>query len=483
MTAAPPIAVEPNHREFTPTFAGFCMLLTYVVVVTNLLGDNSMHPATPAAGGPNTQSFDSIARRHTMNAYIDPNCSACVNFYDHACGQYLYQEPLTPWQASQQKMTNRLELTDDYLFCEANPAMWHTNNSIAQATIGFNITAADFPVRDWAVAKGFSVNGILVRLGILDSSGLYAPMLIADTNTDTENDTEATEGTCECLSMFNIVIMYGTEVDDLCQQLCTPAEGGIYTLKLPSDIPSNCAQAVKTFRMAASAPQIDASVVAQLETRFRAIELAGNVSGVAFHVGGGHGHIPDVPWHQNIVDTWVDYAHSWNTLWGQPIHNEAWPMSGWEANAFYTAEQHGIFLLAGVLVPPFYSPTYDNALLRGSIDFIMAHELGHAYDHLNNVSTTRRKLVDVLVRLSHNNPQAIQITEHEDYADRYAAQIISQMLPHNINLNLTSTIYQFAQMWCGCKNDTFDGHDVHAPSRWRVNQTVQQFPGWADTFC
>jgi hypothetical protein len=469
--------VEPSRREFTPTFAGFCLLLTYVVVVTNLLGDDMAGPCSGRT--PNkTTSFDSVARRHAMASYVDPTHSACTDFYNNACGQYLHQEALSPWQATQLKMTNRLKATNDYKTCTNIEAFWDTNHSVAQAAIGFNITAADFPIRDWAMARGFTVNGVVVRLGVLKDTKVYAPMLIADSDSNGPI-AEPTEAACPCLP-HPVVITYGN--GDLCNQLCTPQDAENFTLKLPSDMPTDCVCAVKTFRMAASAPNITAEVTTQLRERFTRIAEAGNIVGVGFHVGGGPGHIADVAWGANVVDTWVAHAQAWNRLFGFPVNREAWPMSGWEANAFYTAEQHAVFVLSGVLEPPFYSPQYDNALLSGGIDFILAHELGHAYDHVNDVSAVRRRLIDVLVRTSHGqNRSAIQLTEHEDYADYFAANVIAKMPTTGFQAN--TTVYQFAQMWCGDTNGTFDGHDVHAPSRWRVNQTVQQLPNWETTFC
>lgn len=478
MTAGQLIKVVPSERDFTPTFAGFCLLLTYVVVVTNLLGEGTTGPC--AGHGPNkTTSFDSVTRRHTMASYIDPETPACTDFFDHACGRYLHEEPLAPWKASQLKMTNRLRETGEYTTCTTILGFWDRNSSVQQAAIGINISAADNPVDDWAMARGFAVNGVIVRLGILTDAHTYAPMLIADSGTilAPENITEAA---CDCLP-HPVVISYGD--DGLCEQLCTPGSNGTFTLKIPLDIPTDCTEAVKTFRMAASAPVVVPAVTAQLEKRFRRIEKAGNMSNVSFYVGGGRGHIPDVEWGATVVDTWTAYAQAWNRLWGSPIDRYAWPMSGWEANALYSAEQHAVFLLSGVLEPPFYSPQYDDALLRGGIDFIMAHELGHAYDHIHDVSDTRRRLIDDLVRLSQCNRTVIEMTEHEDYADRYAANVISRMASKDLNHLLNTTVYQFAQMWCGYNSDTFDGRDVHAPSKWRVNQTVQQLLDWNSTFC
>jgi len=55
-------------------------------------------------------------------------------------------------------------------------------------------------------------------------------------------------------------------------------------------------------------------------------------------------------------------------------------MSTAEANAYYSPVQNSINILAGIMAPPFYHPTYAMPSLLGGIGAVVGHELSHAFD-------------------------------------------------------------------------------------------------------
>ena len=56
-------------------------------------------------------------------------------------------------------------------------------------------------------------------------------------------------------------------------------------------------------------------------------------------------------------------------------------MSLTEANAFYNPQENCISVLAGLFLPPFYSPSYDNTRLLAGIGMVVGHELAHSVDY------------------------------------------------------------------------------------------------------
>ncbi len=65
---------------------------------------------------------------------------------------------------------------------------------------------------------------------------------------------------------------------------------------------------------------------------------------------------------------------------GQPVDRGEWNMTPPTVNAYYSALQNNINFPAGILQPPFYSPTRDAALNYGGAGAVVGHELTHGFD-------------------------------------------------------------------------------------------------------
>jgi putative endopeptidase len=65
---------------------------------------------------------------------------------------------------------------------------------------------------------------------------------------------------------------------------------------------------------------------------------------------------------------------------GQPLDKKEWGMSPPTANAYYNPPQNNINFPAGILQPPFFDKSADDAVNFGGIGVVIGHELTHGFD-------------------------------------------------------------------------------------------------------
>ncbi len=65
---------------------------------------------------------------------------------------------------------------------------------------------------------------------------------------------------------------------------------------------------------------------------------------------------------------------------GKPVDKKEWEMSQPTVNAYYEPLQNNINFPAGILQPPFYDNSMDDAVNYGAIGSVIGHELTHAFD-------------------------------------------------------------------------------------------------------
>jgi len=153
-------------------------------------------------------------------------------------------------------------------------------------------------------------------------------------------------------------------------------------------------------------------------------------------------------------------------------------VAGTTVNAFYSPFDNAVQIPLGILQPPIYDCNYPTSLIRGSVGFLIGHEIGHAVDDVGSKFGTfgqyrnltngfyeviGESIIDYLV--SKTNDEYVNVTVNEDIADYIGFNTIIQ--PDSPS----ETLLQFAQLWCST-NKTFSG-DVHAPDFWRVNSSVE----------
>jgi putative endopeptidase len=65
---------------------------------------------------------------------------------------------------------------------------------------------------------------------------------------------------------------------------------------------------------------------------------------------------------------------------GKPVDKTEWGMTPPTVNAYFNPLQNEIVFPAGILQPPFFDPTMDDAVNYGGIGVVIGHEITHGYD-------------------------------------------------------------------------------------------------------
>jgi predicted metalloendopeptidase len=73
-------------------------------------------------------------------------------------------------------------------------------------------------------------------------------------------------------------------------------------------------------------------------------------------------------------------AHRQLTQIGKPVDRAEWGMTPATVNAYYNPQINEIVFPAGILQPPFFVPTDDEASNYGAIGMVIGHEITHGFD-------------------------------------------------------------------------------------------------------
>jgi putative endopeptidase len=65
---------------------------------------------------------------------------------------------------------------------------------------------------------------------------------------------------------------------------------------------------------------------------------------------------------------------------GKPVDKDEWFMKPQMVNAYYSPSNNEIVFPAGILQPPFFHPTFDDAINYGGIGGVIGHEFTHGFD-------------------------------------------------------------------------------------------------------
>lgn len=65
---------------------------------------------------------------------------------------------------------------------------------------------------------------------------------------------------------------------------------------------------------------------------------------------------------------------------GKPVDRDRWGMTPQTVNAYYNPTTNEICFPAGILQPPFFDPTADDAFNYGGIGVVIGHEMTHGFD-------------------------------------------------------------------------------------------------------
>jgi len=205
---------------------------------------------------------------------------------------------------------------------------------------------------------------------------------------------------------------------------------------------------------------------------------------------------------------------------GLPVDRNEFGMSPPTVNAYYSGDKNEIVFPAGILQPPFFDKTMDDAINFGGIGLVIGHELTHGFDDEGRKFDPKGNLRDwwteedgkefekrascvadeyssfISVDDIHLNGK---LTLGENTADNGGARIALMAMHDMMTVNKQDPekkidgfspdqrfFLGFARVWC--ENNTPEilrlgaRVDPHSPGHWRVNGTVRNMPEFQKAF-
>jgi putative endopeptidase len=199
----------------------------------------------------------------------------------------------------------------------------------------------------------------------------------------------------------------------------------------------------------------------------------------------------------------------------KPLDRKEWGMTPPTVNAYYNGSFNEIVFPAGILQPPFFDKTMDDAVNFGGIGLVIGHELTHGFDDQGRKYDPKGNLRDwwteqdgkefekrvSCVADEYSNFVAIddlklngRLTLGENTADNGGARIALMALEHMIADDKTGKEGQkidgytpeqrfflgFARVWCEKRRPELSRSrvltDPHSPGKYRVDGVVQNMP-------
>jgi putative endopeptidase len=194
---------------------------------------------------------------------------------------------------------------------------------------------------------------------------------------------------------------------------------------------------------------------------------------------------------------------------GQPVDRSLWLMTPQTVNAYYSSLLNEIVFPAGILQPPFFDASQDDAVNFGGAGAVIGHELSHGFDDSGRRFDAKGNLTDwwtppddaafreraSCVASQYGGYSSIpgatlngNLTLGENVADNAGVRIAYYALmdvlaakgPRPAIDGFTSDqrfFIAWAQVWCENATDQDfrrrAQEDVHAAGRWRANGVLQ----------
>ena len=202
---------------------------------------------------------------------------------------------------------------------------------------------------------------------------------------------------------------------------------------------------------------------------------------------------------------------------GQPTDPDEWPFTAPTVNAGYSPMTNEVLFPAGILQPPFFDKTMDDAVNYGAIGSAIGHELTHGFDDSGRQFGATGEVEDwwteedaqafeeraACFERQYSGYTAVadvlvngKLTLGENVADNGGLRIALMALEDAISGTGAEPIEGFtprqrlflanAQVWC--RNQTEERSrmlatvDPHSPGPWRVNGVVVNMPEFAEAF-
>lgn len=227
---------------------------------------------------------------------------------------------------------------------------------------------------------------------------------------------------------------------------------------------------------------------------------------------------PNKSYYENVVECqrfWV--ADNIERKAGKPVDKDEWYMYPQTVNAYYNPTTNEICFPAGILQPPFFDATADDAFNYGAIGVVIGHEMTHGfddqgrhYDKTGNMTDWWTEAdaeqfgertgkyadffsaIEVLPGLNCNG----RLTLGENLADHGGLQVAYQAYknataeaPLGEVDGLTADqrfFIAYAGVWAANVTDeeirNRTKSDPHALGRWRVNGALPHVDAWYEAF-
>jgi putative endopeptidase len=197
---------------------------------------------------------------------------------------------------------------------------------------------------------------------------------------------------------------------------------------------------------------------------------------------------------------------------GKPLDRNEWGMTPPTVNAYYSGQRNEIVFPAGILQPPFFDKTKDDAVNFGGIGTVIGHELTHGFDDQGRKFDPQGDLRDWwtaqdgaefekragCVATEYGNFVAVddkklngKLTLGENTADNGGARIALAALMNSLTPEQKSEkidgytqeqrfFLSFGRIWCENRRPEFSRMlvtiDPHSPGKFRANGVVQNMP-------
>jgi putative endopeptidase len=203
---------------------------------------------------------------------------------------------------------------------------------------------------------------------------------------------------------------------------------------------------------------------------------------------------------------------------GQPVDRTLWLMTPQTVNAYYAPSLNEVTFPAGILQPPVFDPTIDDAVNFGAAGAMIGHEITHGFDdsgrrfdaggNLMNwwmprdEDAFRERAACVAsqysaysslpgVKLNGNLTLGENVADNGGVRIAYYAlmELLARKGPPAAIEGFTPEqrfFISYAQVWCeNAADQDFRRRaqeDVHSPGRWRVNGVLQNMPEFRKAF-
>ena len=202
---------------------------------------------------------------------------------------------------------------------------------------------------------------------------------------------------------------------------------------------------------------------------------------------------------------------------GKPVDRGEWRMTPPTVNAYYSSSNNDINFPAGILQPPFFNPSADDAVNYGGIGAVIGHEMGHGFDDRGRQFDAQGNLRDWWTDDDAKAYKARSdrvVDQFNGYAEVDTMHVNGKLtLGENLaDLGGLAVAYRALQLsLVGKPRTLIDGYtpeqrfflswariwrtmhrpeesrrrlatDSHSPPRWRVNGPLSNLPEFAQAF-